>query len=310
MFDGQGMKNGNYGLPPPSRRNVPRYNSDYYPRKSGGRSCLRCICWCYCILFLLIFILTALAFYFYTLYQPKVPSYKIQDLDVKSFDLLPDFSLNTVFLVTVEADNTNKAIGFTYGQGSSVIVEYTDSRLCSGSLPSFHQGPHNMTLVKIELKGRSEFGSGLQQALQDSKEKGRIPLLVRIQVPVSVVVGQISTRQLHVFVNCTLEVDNLAPGKKIGILSSKYDFDITLWDLSKMPGIIWMIPCSSRGQAPCFLVLGRGFNSNRSTLFLFPVSWPCSPYLLRNLWKQARMCTSIQGQLIFLLKECWWLIKS
>ncbi|CDP14749.1 unnamed protein product [Coffea canephora] len=228
MLDGQGMKKGNYGPPPSGRRNVPRYNSDYYPKKSGGSSCLRCICCCYCILFLLIFVVSVLAFYFYTVYEPKVPSYKVQSLDVKSFDLLPDFSLNTVFLVTVEADNMNKAIGFTYGQGSSVLVEYTDSRLCSGSLPNFHQGPHNTTLIQIELKGRSEFGTGLQQALQDSKEKGRIPLLVRIQVPVSVVVGEISSRQFHVFVNCTLVVDNLAPGKKIAILSSKYNFDLTL----------------------------------------------------------------------------------
>ncbi|KAL3509412.1 hypothetical protein ACH5RR_028813 [Cinchona calisaya] len=230
MLNGQGTQSGNYAPPPPPphRRNVPCYNSDYYPKKSGRSGCLRCICCCYCILFLLIFIFAALALYFYIVYQPKMPSYKVKGLDLKSFDLLPDFSLNTAFLVSVEAENPNKGIGFTYEPGSSVIVEYTDTTLCTGALPSFHQGPKNTTMIRIELKGKSEFGSGLQQALQDSESKGKIPLLVRIQVPVRIVLGDFSTRQIHVFVNCSLVVDNLAPGKKIGILSNTYKFHFQL----------------------------------------------------------------------------------
>ncbi|KAK6157190.1 hypothetical protein DH2020_011438 [Rehmannia glutinosa] len=220
------MLNGNRPPPPPpyGHRNIPRYNSSY-KKKSGGNTCFRCICCCYCCLFLLIVILAALAFYFYTIDHPKIPSYKVENLEVKAFDLMPDFSLKTDFLVTVRADNPNNNIGFIYGDGSSVDVFYNDSDLCSGKLPFFHQGHKNTTFMKIDLTGKSEFGSGLQEALSESRKNGKIPLLVRVRVPISVVVGEFPLRQFKVFVNCSLVVDNLAPGKKIGILSSNTTFD-------------------------------------------------------------------------------------
>ncbi|KZV23479.1 hypothetical protein F511_16835 [Dorcoceras hygrometricum] len=210
--------------PPPYRRNVPRYHSNYHKR-SSGKSCLRCICCCYCFLFLFIIILAALALYFYTIFEPRIPSYTVQNLEVKSFDVKPDFSLNTELLVTVKADNPNTNIGFTYGAESSVVITYSDADLCHGKLPSFHQGHNNITMIKVDLKGRSEFGSGLQEALADSRKNGKIPLLVKVKVPITVVVGDFPLRQFKVFVNCSLIVDNLAPNKKIGILSRNTTFN-------------------------------------------------------------------------------------
>ncbi|KAL2456379.1 Late embryogenesis abundant (LEA) hydroxyproline-rich glycoprotein family [Forsythia ovata] len=216
---------GNNFRPPPYRRNVPRYNSDY-KKKSGGRSLCRFICCCYCCLFLVIIILALLVVYFYAVYEPEMPSYKVEKLEVKAFDVQPDFSLNTEFLVTVKADNPNSNIGFIYGKDSSVIVMYTDSNLCTGKLPSFHQGEKNTTIMQVDLKGKSEFGSGLQEAYTVNRDNKRIPLLVKVKVPVSVVVGNFPTRQFVVFVNCSLLVDNLAPNKKISIISSNTTFDL------------------------------------------------------------------------------------
>ncbi|XP_073309222.1 NDR1/HIN1-like protein 6 [Primulina huaijiensis] len=210
--------------PPPYRRNVPRYHSNYHKR-SSGKSCLRCICCCCGCHFLFIIILAALSFYFYVVYEPRIPSYTVQNLEVKSFDVQPDFSLNTEFLLAVKADNPNTNIGFTYGKESSVTVTYSDVDLCTGKLPSFHQGHKNTTIMKINLKGKSEFGSGLQEALADSRKNGKIPLLVKVKVPITVVVGDFPLREFKVFVNCSLVVDNLAPDKKIGILSRNTTFD-------------------------------------------------------------------------------------
>ncbi|KAJ9686604.1 hypothetical protein PVL29_015465 [Vitis rotundifolia] len=209
--------------PPPYRRNVPRYHSGHH--KSGG-GCLKCICCCYCFLIILIFLLAGITFYFYTVFQPKVPSYQVERLDVKAFDMKMDFSLNTEFLVTVKADNPNQHIGFIYGKDSSAIVMYSDSQLCSGQLPAFHQGPKNITLMKVVMKGKSEFGSGLQQALIENREKGKIPLLIKVVVPVRVVVGSVQMRQFKVLVNCSLVIDNLAPKKKVRILSTKYAINV------------------------------------------------------------------------------------
>ncbi|CAI9783660.1 unnamed protein product [Fraxinus pennsylvanica] len=216
---------GNNFRPPPYGRNVPRYHSDYHKR-SDGRSCYRCICWCYCCLFFLIVILALLVVYFYAAYEPQMPSYKVEKLEVKAFDVQPDFSLKTEFLVTVKADNPNSNIGFIYGKDSSVIVMYTDSNLCTGKLPDFHQGEKNTTTMKVDLKGKSEFGSGLQEAYTANRDNKRIPLLVKVKVPVSVVVGKFPTRQFVVFVNCSLLVDNLVPNKKISIISSNTTFDL------------------------------------------------------------------------------------
>ncbi|KAM7492261.1 hypothetical protein LguiA_035182 [Lonicera macranthoides] len=211
--------------PPPYRRNVPRYHSEQRSRRSF---CCRCICCCYCFLFLLILLFASFIFYFFYVYHPQYPSYKVQDLQVKAFDVQHDFSLKTQILVSVRADNPNSGIGFTYGEDSSVRVIYNNVVISSGKLPAFHQGKKNVTVMQVYLKGVSEFGSGLQEAMMENKHKGRIPLMVKVKVPVRVVVSGMQMRQILVFVNCSLVVDNLAPNKKINILSSKYDATFSL----------------------------------------------------------------------------------
>uniref|UniRef100_A0A5B7B5F0 Late embryogenesis abundant protein LEA-2 subgroup domain-containing protein n=1 Tax=Davidia involucrata TaxID=16924 RepID=A0A5B7B5F0_DAVIN len=131
--------------PPPYRRNIPRYES-ISNQKREGNCCLRCICYCYCFLFILIFVCAGVLFYFYVVMQPQMPSYQVQALEVKAFNVQMDFSLNTEFLVTVKAENPNKNIGFIYGKDSSVTVSYTDSTLCSGKLPI------NIVLGEIQMR--------------------------------------------------------------------------------------------------------------------------------------------------------------
>ncbi|XP_052208008.1 NDR1/HIN1-like protein 6 [Diospyros lotus] len=224
------LSDNNGGLrPPPYRRNIPRYHGPGggggggYPKKGGGGSCcLKCICCCYCLLFLTIFILAGITIYLYTFFNPKMPNYQVNGLNVTTFSLQQDFSLLTEFVVSVRAENPNDRIGFIYGRDSAAVVTYRDSKLCSGKLPSFEQGHNNVTLMNVTMKGKSEFGNGLQEALMQNKNSGKIPLLVQVKVPVSVVVADSPLRQFLVFVNCSLVVDNLSPNKKIRILSSEY----------------------------------------------------------------------------------------
>ncbi|KAF6163148.1 hypothetical protein GIB67_025012 [Kingdonia uniflora] len=215
---------GDFRPPPPYRRNIPRYQSHSDKNKHG---CLKCMCIFYCFLFFFIFALAGLVAVLYNYYDPKIPDYKVEHMDVGAFEFQEDFSLYTEFIVIVRAENPNEKIGIIYGKDSLVEVDYSESSLCSGKLPSFHQGYKNTTLLNVVLTGKSEFGSGLQAALMDNRKTGRIPLTIKVRVPVSVVLGEFPLRQFTVLVNCSLVVDNLSPKKKVGILSSKYDVAVT-----------------------------------------------------------------------------------
>ncbi|KAL5581947.1 hypothetical protein UlMin_014389 [Ulmus minor] len=218
-------QNQNSLRPPPYRRNIPRYHSNNHA-KSGSSFCFRCIGCCYCCLFLLILLAAALTFFLYTAYKPQIPNYGVDNFGVNAFNVMPDFSLYAEFVVAVKANNPNGDIGFIYGKNSYVIVLYQESELCTGKLPAFHQPEKNVTMMNVVLKGQSEFGSGLQEALMDNRHTGRVPLLVKVKVPVSVVLGSLPLRQVVVYVNCSLVVDNLQPDKKAKILSSKYSYDV------------------------------------------------------------------------------------
>ncbi|KAK6919539.1 Late embryogenesis abundant protein, LEA_2 subgroup [Dillenia turbinata] len=161
-----------------------------------------------------ILITAALAAFLYFYLEPKAPRYNVTDFHVQEFKTQPDLSLYTEFVVSVKADNPNKKLGFNYGKDSSIVVSYTDSPLCSGQFPAFYQGPSNVTMLNVVLKGKSTFGSGLQQALMENRNSGRVPLLIKVKVPVTMVLEDFHFRKIDVVVNCSLVVSNLTPGNK------------------------------------------------------------------------------------------------
>ncbi|KMT01985.1 hypothetical protein BVRB_9g208570 [Beta vulgaris subsp. vulgaris] len=209
-----------YGAPPP-----PYYAPQPYPqRRSRGNCCIRFICCIYCLLFILIFFMAASLVLTYTFYKPKIPIYKLEDFSVTNFNMQPDMIINAEFLVTIRAQNPNRKIGFIYGKGSTVIVTFEGSTLCSGNLPAFHQGHENVTMLKIPLAGKVTFGPDLNKALRDDKEQGRIPLMVQVNVPVTVVMDAFPMRQFDFHVSCHMTIDSLRPDKKPSILSTTYTF--------------------------------------------------------------------------------------
>ncbi|KAK6919033.1 Late embryogenesis abundant protein, LEA_2 subgroup [Dillenia turbinata] len=216
MFQGQGSVR----PPPPYRHDIPRYHS--YSKRRSGCSCFGCLSCCCCFIFSFILITAALSAFFYFYFEPKAPRYNVTNFNVLEFKTQPDLSLYTEFVVSLMADNPNKNIGFIYGKDSSIVVSYSDSTLCSGQLPAFHQGPSNVTMMDVILKGKSTFGSGLQQALMENRNSGRVPLHVEVKVPVIMVVADFQSKQIDVVVNCSLIVSNLTPGKKANILDTTY----------------------------------------------------------------------------------------
>lgn len=212
-----------YGRPPPHH-----YGGDYYPheKQRRGNFCVRCICCCYCILFFLVLIVAAFALYLFTYYDPKWPIYKFEALDVKEFGYHPDSSLNADFLLTLKADNPNKAISIIYDEASSINVTYSNSTICSGKFPSFHHGHKNVTMLQIELNGKNQLSSGLYEALQDNERHGKIPLTVLAKIPFRPVLGDKKLRQFSVLANVTISVHDLKPGNKSEIEQGKIVFNL------------------------------------------------------------------------------------
>ncbi|KAJ8629159.1 hypothetical protein MRB53_022482 [Persea americana] len=203
----------------PHRRKVPRYNSN--SKRMGG--CCRCICCCCCFLLIFILIIVALTACLYTLYQPKIPSYKVEKLNITRFQVDESFDLNTELVITAKAQNPNEKISIIYGEKSSVSVSYRDSTLCSGKLPGFRQGHKNTRVMNLVLKGKSVFGSGPQEALMGNKKTGRIPLDISVKAPIVLDFGSLKTMEVKVLVDCHLIVNSLSPNEEIKILSSDYE---------------------------------------------------------------------------------------
>lgn len=163
---------------------------------------------------------SAVLFFVFAFYKPKVPRYGVDSISVSAFHVKSGSNLSVEFAVNVRADNPNEHIAFRYGQDNSVKVVYSGNDLCSGAFPGFRQPQNNVTMIRMVLKGDNEFGSALQAGLMENRHSGRIPLLVKVKVPVKVELGVLKLRKVNVFVNCSLVLDSLELGKKPRILSS------------------------------------------------------------------------------------------
>ncbi|XP_008797780.1 NDR1/HIN1-like protein 6 [Phoenix dactylifera] len=212
--------------PPPHRRNLPRYHSH---RSSSSCSCRCCWCWCCCFLLLVLVIVIAITAYISLIIKPRVPTYSVDDFSIGDLNLNPtDLTIRTKFIVTVRAKNPNDMIGIWYKNGSYVAISYRNTLLCSGCLPSFYQGHHNTTVMRVVLEGQSKLGAEVHGVLEENRRTGRIPLDVFVRVPVGLRVFNIDWRQVTVNVTCALVVDGLSPDKKVGIKSADYKVDVDL----------------------------------------------------------------------------------
>ncbi|KAL6863755.1 hypothetical protein ACP4OV_016658 [Aristida adscensionis] len=191
--------------------------------KDDDGGCCGCLCWCCCFLFLILAALAGTAAYFYFAYKPKPPSYSVSNMSVSQFDFNSnDLTLYAKITAAVRAENPNDMIGIKYADGSHTVVSYRGTPLCSGKLPAFYQGHKNVTVMDIAMEGRHGFGSGLQEALEESEKEGNVPIDVFVSVPIELRLGSVDLRQIKVNVHCALVVDSLSPQKKPTIKSATY----------------------------------------------------------------------------------------
>ncbi|PHU24981.1 hypothetical protein BC332_03313 [Capsicum chinense] len=204
--------------PPPLKRSLTPYSPSKRTKKN---CCKRCLCWTCCLFFLLIILLGIAAAIIYFVFQPKIPKYSVDSMRITQFNLNNDMSLSATFNVNISARNPNKKIGIYYENGSHLSVRYKGTNLCEGSLPKFYQGHKNTTLLNINLTGRTENATNLLQLVQEDRQRGKIPLNIRVKVPVRIKLGKLKLMKWKFLLKCRLNVDNLSQDNVIRIRDNK-----------------------------------------------------------------------------------------
>ncbi|KAI8020138.1 NDR1/HIN1-like protein 6 [Camellia lanceoleosa] len=209
----------------PFRRTIPVIHSKPPKRRS---CCCKCFCWTTLLLFLIIIIIGIIAAIVYFVFQPKIPKYSVDSLQITQFSL-NGVSLDATFNVNITATNPNKKIGVYYENGSKITVLYTGTELCQGSLPVFYQGHRNTTVMDVALTGQTQNATVMLQSLQADQQAGLgIPLDLRVRVPVRIKLGSLKLMKWKFLGRCNLVVDSLVTNNVVSIKSSSCKFKFRL----------------------------------------------------------------------------------
>ncbi|KAG4972016.1 hypothetical protein JHK85_038437 [Glycine max] len=132
----------------------------------------------------------------------------------------------TDVVIVVKADNPNEEIGLDYLE-NEVGIMYVGSQLSSGQIPPFLQPGKNTTTVTVELKGENEFSVEMQNHFMEDQEKGNIPLLITVKLPIRIVINDlIHLRKVVVNLNCSVVIDKLEVNKSPKILDKVFSYGI------------------------------------------------------------------------------------
>nr|XP_043613904.1 NDR1/HIN1-like protein 6 [Erigeron canadensis] len=197
-------------------------------KNKRGFTWCKCICWTLSILITLIIILAATIGILYLVFKPKLPNYSVDRLTISQLTLNLDFSLYARFNVQITAINPNKKIGIFYQKGSHISVWYKNTNLCQGSIPVFYQGHQNKTVLNVALSGQNQYGRTLLAAIQEQQQTGRIPLDLKVDVPVKIELGKMKLKKVRIMGKCMLIVDSLSANNKISIKATSCKFRLKL----------------------------------------------------------------------------------
>jgi len=202
------------------RRQIPR--QDFQPSKRRRNSCCRCFCCTICFLLALVVAIAIACGVLYLVFQPRIPKYSVNSIKITNFSINADLTTNCQFAVNVMARNPNKKIGIYYLDNSHLTVSYSGTELCKGALPVFYQGHKNTTLLDVALSGTgARLSNALVSTLRKQKQKARVPLNLRAEVPVKIKLGKLKSMKIKVHVRWDLVVDRLDTKAKVISENSK-----------------------------------------------------------------------------------------
>ena len=215
-----------YRVPPPE--NSRRYQQ--YARRENHRSrCWSCFCWFLGIITILIVLSGIAAAVLYLVSRPESPKYAVESLVIKGINVSsPSPAVSPGIDVTIRAENPNNKIGIYYGKDSSATVYYSDVQLCNGVIRAFYQPANNVTVLKTALTGPGiQLTSSVQKALRNGAKQGKVPLKLKVKIPVKMKIGSVKTWTISVKVRCDVTVDKLT--EKAEIVSKDCDYSWKPW---------------------------------------------------------------------------------
>lgn len=228
---GKGYSEQRHSHPPVVRSttNIPMLPIPSNPPKRSSSSCFcKCMCWTISLLILLLIALAITGITIYLVFKPKLPQYSVNSLKISDLTLNFDMSLYARFDVKITASNPNKKIGIYYEKGSRLSVWYSSTKLCQGSIPKFYQGHQNTTVLDVVLTGHNQYANALMSALQEQQQTGRIPLDLKVNVPVSIKLGKLKLMKVRILGICLLIVDSLSANNLVSIKASTCKFRLKL----------------------------------------------------------------------------------
>ncbi|PON59185.1 Late embryogenesis abundant protein [Parasponia andersonii] len=213
-----------YRVPPPENS---RRLQQYARRKDHRSRCRACFCGLLAVISALILLAGVAAAVLYLVYRPESPKYAVDSFAIKGINVSSP-AISPAIDVTVRAENPNNKIGIYYGRDSSATVYYSDVELCNGVIPRFYQPSNNVTVLKTALTGpRIELTSSVQKALRNGEKQGKVPLKLKLKIPVKMKVGSVKTWTIAVKVRCDVTVDTLTAKAKI--VSNDCDYSWKPW---------------------------------------------------------------------------------
>lgn len=218
---------------------IPKYISlsthNFY-RHSHADCCQRLICFSCTFLFFLILLFLLVFAATYTILNPKLPKYKVSSIVVDSLNVNPaNTMVSTEFTVFIEADNPNKRIGIWYRDAGTVTASFRGDTLCTGDIQQFLQPGNNITLMEIDIKGKSETEPGERAALLEGiagpPPGEALELHVIARIPVAFRFDNIATIwRFRIDILFTLMLNSIAPGRPVRIESAEQHVEVDYMD--------------------------------------------------------------------------------
>lgn len=181
-------------------------------------SCCRCLCCTFCFLFVLVAIIAIAGAILYLAFEPRIPKYSVDSIQIGNFSVNSDLSLNSQLDVKIRARNPNKKIGIYYLDDSHIVVSYSGTELCTGSLPAFYQGHKNTTVLDVTLAGSGvQITSSMVSTLNAQRQQGSVPLDLKADVPVKIKLGKLKLMKIKFRVRCNLVVNRLDANAHVSV---------------------------------------------------------------------------------------------
>ncbi|XP_057458001.1 NDR1/HIN1-like protein 6 [Lotus japonicus] len=192
----------------------------YRPQPLHRRTRRRCFCtfcfWLILIILILLLIIGGAGVAFYLLYRPHHPTFSVTSLKLSYLNLTSSSTLSSKFDLTVAATNPNKKnIAFSY-LPTSITILSGDVDVGDGTIPTFHHGKKNTTLLKssISSSGHELDADAAKKLKASMKSKNGLPLKVKLDTKVKATMGKLKTPRVGIRVSCDGIRVTLPTGKK------------------------------------------------------------------------------------------------